>query len=109
MRTLVAGALLTGVILGTGAAATAQEPVTVEIREFAFWPRDTVITAGTAMHWVNFDDAPHQIAMTGGRPGSSSPIEPGKDYTFTFKEPGQFTYRCGIHPTMMGVLVVQGP
>jgi len=96
-------------ILSTGAVVTAQQAVTVEIREFAFWPRDTVITAGTPVQWMNFDDAPHQIVLTGGRPGSSSLIEPGKDYVFTFKEPGQFTYRCGVHPTMLGVLVVQTP
>jgi len=80
----------------------------VEIREFAFWPRDTVITAGTPVQWMNFDDAPHQIVLTGGRPGSSSPIEPGNEYAFTFNEPGQFTYRCGVHPSMLGVIVVQG-
>ena len=39
MRTFIVGALLAGVILGTGAAAAAQQAVTVEIREFAFWPR----------------------------------------------------------------------
>ena len=48
-------------------------------------------------------------AMTGSRPGSSGLIEPGKDYTFTFNEPGQFTYRCGVHPTMLGVIVVREP
>src|SRR5712692_5194243 len=76
-------------ILSTGAVVTAQQAVTVEIREFALWPRDTVITAGTPVQWMNFDDAPHQIVLTGGRPGSSSLIEPGKDYVFAFKEPGR--------------------
>ena len=109
MRTFIVGALLAGVILGTGAAAAAQQAVTVDIREFAFWPRDTVVGVGIAVRWTNFDDTPHQIAMTGSRPGSSGLIEPGKDYTFTFNEPGQFTYRCGVHPTMLGVIVVREP
>jgi plastocyanin len=109
MRTCIAGLLLTAVILGSGAAATAQLPVTVEIRDFAFWPRDTVVAVGTVVRWANLDEAPHQIAMTGGQPGSSSLIEPGKDHVFTFKERGQFIYRCCVHPTMLGVVMVQAP
>lgn len=109
MRAVLAGAVASAVLLGTGAAVVAQQPITVDIREFAFWPRDTVVSAGTPVRWINFDDTPHQIAMTGGRPGSSSLIEPGKDYTFAFQEPGQLTYRCGVHPTMLGVIVVREP
>ncbi len=109
MRTAVTAALLAALTLGTGVAATAQQPVTVEMRDFAFAPRDTIVPTGTAVRWVNLDETPHQIAMTGGRPGSSAPIDPGKEYAFTFRDTGQFPYRCAIHPTMLGVIVVQGP
>lgn len=87
----------------------AQQPVIVDMREYSFQPRDTRITVGTAVQWINHDDVPHSIAMEGGRPGSSGPIAPGRDYTFSFREAGRFTYRCAIHPTMLGVVTVDSP
>lgn len=87
----------------------AQQQVVVDIREFAFEPRDTRITAGMSVRWINHDDVPHQVGMEGGRPGSSGLIAPGTSYTFTFGEAGRFTYRCGVHPTMLGLLIVDSP
>lgn len=109
MRSSIACLLVTVFVSVFGVAATGQESVMVEARNFAFSPRDAVVTVGTPVQWVNLDDAPHQIAMTGNQPGSSGLIEPGKAYAFTFLEPGQFTYRCGVHPTMLGVVLVKAP
>lgn len=106
---LTIGSLITLVLVLGVAITPAQQPATVEMRDFSFSPRDMVVTTGSAVRWVNLDEAPHQIAMAGGRPGSSGLIDPGKEYEFTFREAGQFTYRCAVHPTMLGVIVVQGP
>lgn len=81
---------------------------TVEMRDFAFTPRDVTVTAGTTVRWVNVDDSPHAVAMEGGKPGSSQVIQPGQSHSFVFREPGTYTYRCGIHPTMLGEITVQG-
>lgn len=110
MHAALTVASLVTLVLVLGVAATpAQQQVTVEMRDFSFSPRDMVVATGSGVRWVNLDDAPHQIAMAGGRPGSSGLIDPGKEYAFTFRETGQFMYRCAVHPTMLGVIAVQGP
>jgi plastocyanin len=102
--------VVAAMIIGIGLATVQAQPaVTVEMRDFSFSPRDTVVSAGTTVRWVNFDDAPHQIAMTARAPGSSGLIAPGGDYTFAFMQPGQFVYRCAVHPTMLGILTVTAP
>lgn len=104
---LLAGVMLVMLLLLDSAyLAAQQEAVIVDMRDFSFEPRDTRILAGTAVRWTNHDDVPHAIAMEGGRPGSSGLIAPAKDYSFTFREAGRFTYRCGVHPTMLGVVIV---
>lgn len=110
MRRLIVGSLVAVLTFFAGlTAGMAQQSAVVEMRDYAFYPRDTVIAAGSTVRWINFDEAPHAVAMTGGRPGSSPLIEPGKDYAFTFAQPGQFVYRCAVHPTMLGVVVVNAP
>jgi plastocyanin len=97
-------------LLGAFAAGVRAQPAptVVAIRDFSFEPHEVKIAVGTAVRWVNEDQAPHAIAMEGGRPGSSGEIAPGQSHTVTFQQPGTFPYRCGIHPTMLGVLIV-GP
>ena len=110
MRRWIVGSLVVVLTcVGGLTAGVAQQSVVVEMRNYAFYPRDTIIPAGSTVRWINFDEAPHAIAMTGGRPGSSPLIEPDKDYAFTFAQPGQFAYRCAVHPTMLGVVVVNAP
>ena len=38
----------------------------------------------------------------------SPDIASGERFSFTFTEPGTYTYICGIHPTMRGTIVVTG-
>lgn len=90
-------------------AAAQQPPVTVDMREFAFEPRDVLVVSGSAVRWVNRDDFPHSVVMEGGRPGSSQgTIRPGGEHTFVFRDAGRFVYRCSVHPTMLGEITVAG-
>lgn len=98
--------MLGTVLLLSGPLAAQQQVVVVDIRDFAFEPRDTRILVDTAVRWINHDDVPHSIAVEGGRPGSSGLIAPAKDHTFMFRDAGRFTYRCAVHPTMLGLLIV---
>ena len=98
------------VLLMSGPAPiAAQEAVGVDIRDFSFVPKDLTVSVGTAVRWVNRDDAPHQIVMDGGRPGGSGTLGQGAEHTFVFREAGRFPYHCGIHPTMLGEVNVTGP
>lgn len=86
-----------------------QPPVTVDMRDFAFEPRDVLATPGTAVRWINRDEFPHSVAMEGGRPGSSrGTIPPRGEHTFVFSDAGRYVYRCGVHPTMLGEVTVAG-
>ncbi len=106
---MIRGLATVSVVIGVLASAVAQPaPAIVAIRDFSFEPHEIKIAPGTAVRWVNQDPSPHAIAMEGGRSGSSGQIAPGQAHTFTFQDAGTFTYRCGVHPTMLGVLIV-GP
>jgi plastocyanin len=91
-----------------GGTAGAQQPaaVTVDIRDFAFEPHEIKVAAGTTVRWVNRDPIPHQVAMEGGHPGSSPLLGPGGEHAAAFRNASRFTYRCGVHPTMLGVIIV---
>jgi plastocyanin len=53
-------------------------------------------------HTVSFDD--RSVAV-----GSSGRLSTGQSYTVIFEEPGNFAYRCEIHPDMTGTVVVTSP
>jgi plastocyanin len=86
----------------------AQSTVTVDIQDFSFQPHEWTITIGGSVHWVNRDEWPHHVAAEDGKSFNSGVVAPGKDFRFTFTQPGRYNYRCGIHPTMLGVISVQG-
>jgi plastocyanin len=72
----------------------------------AYAPNPVDITAGTTVTWVNNDSAVHTSTSNTGV-WSSPAIVPGDHYNFTFQSPGTFTYRCAIHPSMVGTITVR--
>lgn len=100
---------LAGLVAFTASYTAAQEAVGIDIREFAFEPRTLGVAAGMTVRWVNRDDVPHTIFMENRAPGSSGMLAQGASHTFIFRAAGRFTYRCAVHPTMLGEVVVTGP
>lgn len=85
-------------------ASTASQN-TVAIKNFAFSPSTLTIQKGANVTWRNDDSVQHQI--TSDSPAFSSPLlSTGGTYTFQFNTTGTFPYRCNIHPTMKGTVVV---
>ena len=82
---------------------------TITIKNFAFSPQTLTVKTGTVVTWVNNDGATHTIASDAGSPAafSSDPLSPGASYTFTFSQPGTYSYHCSIHPSMTGTVIVQ--
>lgn len=110
MAAPVVGLILLTLALCVSHLAAQQPAITVDMRNFAFEPRDVGVMAGAAVRWVNRDDTPHSVVMEGGRPGSSrGTIPPGAEHIFVFRESGRYVYRCGVHPTMLGELTVSAP
>jgi plastocyanin len=81
-------------------------PAPLAIRNFAFLPSTLVIAAGTTVVVTNFDSIGHTWSSTTGAFDSGA-LGNGQSYSHTFATPGTYTYRCNIHPSMIGTIVVQ--
>jgi hemoglobin len=86
-------------------AAPAQPMrASVEIRGFAYNPASLTVSVGSTVTWANADSVTH----TATGPGfDTRNIGPGQSGTATFSTAGQISYRCTIHPSIQGVIVVQ--
>jgi plastocyanin len=92
-------------VWGGAAHAAAARSVTIKIANFAFNPGVTTVSVGTAVTWTNNDDDAHSV-VADNKAFRSSPLDTGDSYTFTFTAPGTYAYHCGLHPQMVGKVVV---
>jgi amicyanin len=83
-------------------------PLKVSIDNFAFEPKEIVVTAGAIVTWVNADDVPHTVTGTGAPPlFDSRTMRAGDTFSFEFKAAGTYDYFCKAHPYMTGKVVVK--
>jgi plastocyanin len=87
------------------ASSAAVSGNAVSISGFSFGPQTITVKAGTAVTWSNQDSVPHMIVGDSGGP-SSSILQPGQSYSYTYTAAGTFTYHCGVHPGMKGTVIV---
>ena len=101
--------LLIGVVAFSGCTQYQQNvpPNTVYIQNFAFSPNNLTVKTGATVTWVNKDSTTHTVTSDNGAFTSSSNLNPGSNYTFTFTKAGTYPYHCSIHPEMKGTIVVQ--
>lgn len=85
-------------------AATGDGGVVIE--RFMFMPEDIEVSAGTTVSWNNRDSAAHTVEDSGGLFPESERIEQGGEFSFTYEEPGEYPYICGIHTYMTGTVTV---
>jgi len=88
-------------------AASAQDDMTVSIQDFLFSPDQMTVAPGTTVTWVNDGQQPHTSTADDGT-WDSGTLQPGDDYSFTFDQPGTYTYHCSIHPDMTATITVSG-
>lgn len=76
--------------------------VSMDIEGFAFAQKTLKIKPGTTVTWTNQDEAKHDV-----NPDNESPhfkagplLAQGESYSYTFNEPGTYTYHCTPHPYM---------
>ncbi|MDD5376655.1 MAG: plastocyanin/azurin family copper-binding protein [Candidatus Gracilibacteria bacterium] len=88
-------------------ANTQSSTFMVNISNFSFNPVDVEIRSGDAVKWTNRDSVAHQIDFTvGGTEIKSDILNSGDTFRHTFSNPGTVKYRCLIHPTMQGAVIV---
>src|SRR5918993_4760537 len=88
-------------------AASAQDEMTVSIQDFFFEPDQITVAPGTTVTWVNDGEEPHTSTADDGT-WDSGTLQPGESYSFTFDEPGDYSYFCEIHPDMTASVKVSG-
>jgi plastocyanin len=80
--------------------------VVVEILDYRYAAARIEIEAGSAVEWVNRDDAVH-TATADNQAWNSGAIQQGERWRAVFDQPGIYPYHCGPHPFMRGVVVVR--
>ena len=88
-------------------AVSAQDDMTVSIQDFSFSPAQITVAPGTTVTWTNEGPSPHTTTADDGT-WDSGTMEQGEDFSFTFDEPGTYTYHCSIHPDMTATIKVSG-
>ena len=91
---------------GEGAAPAGA--TRAEMRTMTFSPKRLEIAPGTTVTWTNNDQLVHTITAD-DRSWDSGPIEPGKSWSHTFTQPGEYAFHCTPHPFMKAVVVVRQP
>jgi plastocyanin len=75
---------------------------------FTFSPADLTIHAGQNVTWTNNAGITHTVVSDANSSESfSSPsLGPGQSFTHEFDHIGDYSYHCGIHPSMTGTIHV---
>jgi len=96
----------------TGTGGTGNTPGSVVpganevfIQGMAFNPSTITVTAGTAVTWTNKDAMTHTVTSNPALFNSGG-LTQGATFTFTFANPGTYSYKCTIHPSMTGTVIV---
>ncbi|MCP4493600.1 MAG: plastocyanin [Gammaproteobacteria bacterium] len=96
-------ATITLLILGLSTSASAEE-VLVVIKNFQFTPAEVTIKAGQTVRWENQEKRQyHNVwfeALAEEEPEDY--LFPDDSYQRKFDNPGNYPYRCGPHPEMLG-------
>ena len=96
-------ALPAGVVLSSVVRADANNQVV--IKTFAYGPKDITVPAGTTVTWINKDPEVHTVVNKDGKFRSAA-LDTDDTYSFTFAEPGTYSFFCSLHPQMQGKVIV---
>lgn len=96
-----------GALLALPLLALAGERAEVRIVEYKFNPPELKIKAGTTVTWVNDEKrTSHSVLFLGPEGFESERMFPGESWSRSFDKPGKYTYSCGPHPEMKGLVEV---
>jgi plastocyanin len=103
-------AMLIGPIVGAmlAAASVAAQDATnvITIDNFTFTPPELTVAVGTTVKWVNHDDIPH-LVVSKDKVFRSKALDTDDSYSYTFASAGTVDYFCGLHPHMVGKVIVK--
>ena len=97
----------------TAATDKATDGAEVTMKLIAFKPESIAVDAGQSVTWKQTDPGVHTVTSGSVEQGSggvtekpdgtfdSGNLETNKTFSFTFDEPGTYTYFCSVHPATM--------
>lgn len=93
--------------------STAEAPATqsasavdkIDLKGFAFTPKDATVKVGQKITWTNQDDAEHNVVADDGS-FKSEDLEKGDTFEYTPDKAGTFSYVCTYHSQMKATLTV---
>jgi plastocyanin len=99
-------AFAAGLLLAFAAGGSVlADDMGVTIRDEGFSPAETTLhPVGAAVHWNNAGTQSHSVKFADGV--ESPVLAPGQTYQRTFAAAGDYTYTCGVHPQMTGIVHV---
>ena len=103
-------ATLLGVVAACGESnppakrAEPAEPGVVLLRPAAFEPKRITVQRGETVTWRWREKVTHNIV---GKGGVEKENADSGSYRHTFDREGTYDYKCTIHPTMSGTVVVK--
>jgi len=104
MRAIIAlAALLAGLALLGSAQAEEYE---IRIDNSAFDPNDITIALGDTVTWTNYDSFKHTVTEDNGE-FDSEDLDTEDSFSWTFDVAGDYSYHCGRHSSMTGVVNVE--
>jgi plastocyanin len=108
-RALIVAMLLgpiVGAMLALGSAAAQDATNVITIDNFTFSPKELTVAVGTTVKWVNHDDIPH-LVVEKKTTFRSKALDTDDSYSYTFTSAATFDYFCGLHPQMVGQVIVK--
>lgn len=98
---------------GNGAIPLSQREATVRLTSSGFIPEELQVKAGTTVKWVNdtndtqsIDASPYPTHTTLPQLVSGN-VRPQGTYSFTFSQPGSWTYQDDKNPVLSGMVSVK--
>lgn len=112
VRTRLPWAVALTVQLGVAGLLPAAMPVQaaeheVEVLGYAYQPPILRIHVGDTVTWVNREKRVSHSVLFEGSGEESERFFPGERWSRVFETPGEYGYRCGPHPEMYGLIVVE--
>jgi plastocyanin len=104
----VTGALVMALFVAPHPGRSQETPassVEVKIDNFTFAPQSVEVPLNTTVTWTNRDDIPHNLVSDDGL-FKSKALDTDDKFSFRFSKAGTYQYFCGLHPKMVGKVVV---
>ena len=108
-RAVIAAMLIgpvVGAMLAVAAVAAEDAANAITIDNFTFTPPELTVAVGTTIKWINHDDIPHSV-VNKDKVFRSKALDTDDSFSYTFASAGTFDYFCGLHPHMVGKVIVK--